>query len=429
MIGNKFISRRIQGRDVGIRFMTIYIMLFLLTGLLAVILISSSSSMHASASTNSSINKNETLIPTQVRNFILNQIVHKSKAAIVVGFVNPNGTNIFSFGNMSLDHNNIPVNQNTLFNIGSITKTFTTLLLADMVKQGLVNLNDPIEKFLPANVSVPQFNGHKITLEDLATHTSGLPEWPSNIWLNNTVGHFKPNYDANQLYHALSNFKLTREPGSKFQYSSFGVGLLGQILSLKTGIPYEELVKDRILNVLGMNDTKITLSENEIKNKLPIGHMGGREISTVVIPTVLEGSGSFRSTAADMLKYVSANLGLIHTKLDDAMQLTHLITHQAITANPMNYSEYVGMDWRIATNYGIEVISHSGTLPGWNAFVGFIPTRQIGVVALCNCDPEQDADMNNIGYISLHVAGLQALTAKTEQRYHTNTVPMPIHEK
>jgi serine-type D-Ala-D-Ala carboxypeptidase/endopeptidase len=427
MIGTKLISSHSRGHDVGIRFVTISIVLILLTGFLAVILISSSSSTYASTTTNS-INNNEMLLPTQVRNFILNQIVHKSKAAIVVGFVDPNGTSIFSFGNMS-DHNNIRVNQNTLFNIGSITKTFTTLLLADMVKQGIVNLNDPIEKFLSANMTVPQFNGHKITLEDLATHTSGLPEWPSNIWLNNTVGHFKPNYDANQLYQALSNFKLTREPGSKFQYSSFGVGLLGQILSLKAGIPYEELVKDRILNVLGMNDTKITLSENEIKNKFPIGHMGGREINTVVIPAVLEGSGSFRSTAADMLKYVSANLGLIHTKLDDAMQLAHLITHQAITANPMNYSEYVGMDWRIATNYGIEIISHSGTLPGWNAFVGFIPTRQIGVVALCNCDPQQDADMNNIGYISLHVAGLQALTAKTEQRFHTNTVPVRIHEK
>lgn len=123
-----------------------------------------------------------------------------------------------------------------------------------MVKRGIVNLNDSVEKLLPANVSMPQFNGHKIRLEDLATHTSGLPEWPSNNWLNNNVEHFKPNYDA-RLYQALSNFKLTKEPGSHYQYSDFGVGLLGQILSLETGISHEELVKDRILNVLGMNDT------------------------------------------------------------------------------------------------------------------------------------------------------------------------------
>src|ERR1043166_2050753 len=98
--------------------------------------------------TTSSINKEEIISP-QVKNFILDQIVNKSKAAIVIGFVDPNGTRIFSFGNMSTAHN-IPVNESTLFNIGSITKTFTTLLLADMVKQGLVNLTDPIERNLPS---------------------------------------------------------------------------------------------------------------------------------------------------------------------------------------------------------------------------------------------------------------------------------------
>ena len=162
------------------------------------------SSSTASGTINSSTTTNkEVAISPPVKNFILDQIVKKSKAAIVIGFVNPNGTRIFSFGNMSKAHN-IPVNENTLFDIGSITKTFTTLLLADMVKQGIVNLNDPIEKYLPANVKVPQYNGVKITLEDLASHTSGLPEWPSNIWLSNNVGVFNPNYNETMLYQGLS---------------------------------------------------------------------------------------------------------------------------------------------------------------------------------------------------------------------------------
>src|SRR5919107_998437 len=110
-------------------------------------------------------------IPNKVKEFILNDIVNKSKAAIVVGFIDP------------------------------ITKTFTTLVLADMVKQGLVSLSDPIEKYLPAGVKVPQYNGTKITLEDLATHTSGLPFMPSNIWLNNTVGELNSDYNEAQLYH------------------------------------------------------------------------------------------------------------------------------------------------------------------------------------------------------------------------------------
>jgi serine-type D-Ala-D-Ala carboxypeptidase/endopeptidase len=359
--------------------------------------------------TNSSaINKE---IPPPVKSFILNQIVNKSKAAIVIGFVDPNGTKIFSFGNIS-KANNIPVNENTLFDIGSITKTFTTLLLADMVKQGIVNLNDPIEKYLPANVKVPQYNGVKITLEDLATHTSGLPFLPSNIWINNKVGGIlKSNYTANQMYAALSNFTLTREPGSQFQYSDFGLGLLGYILSLKAGVPYEQLVKDRILDVLGMNDTKISLSQDDIKNRFPVGHMGGKEINTPIVPAVIAGAGAFRSTAADMLKYISANLGLIHTKLDSAIQLQHLIRHSAMLANPMNYTAYVALGWAILTNFGTETIIHTGAINGWNANVAFIPAKQVGVVALCSCDAK-DAHMGRFDFVFLHLIGPENLSAR-----------------
>ena len=365
---------------------------------------------------NSSVTYKE--ISAQVKSFIFDQIVNKSNAAIVIGFVDPDGTKIFSFGNMSTAHN-IPVNQNTFFNIGSITKTFTTLLLADMVKQGIVNLNDPVEKFLPPSVKVPQFNGKKITLEDLADHTSGLPEWPSNVWLNDTVGDINPNYNVTQLYQALSDTKLTREPGAQVQYSSFGIGLLGHILSLESdGISYEELVKDRILDVLGMNDTKIALSQNETNNRFSVGHLGGKEIITPRIPTILTDSGAFRSTAPDMLKYVSSNLGLIHTKLDDAMQLGHLIRHSSIIANPMNYSEYRGLGWRVLTNFGTETITHTGAINGWNAFAGFIPTKQVGVIAMCSCD-SIDADMGSLGFVLLHLTGVENINAKSEPRTHT----------
>jgi serine-type D-Ala-D-Ala carboxypeptidase/endopeptidase len=365
---------------------------------------------------NSSVTYKE--LSAQVKSFIFDQIVNKSNAAIVIGFVDPNGTKIFSFGNMSTAHN-IPVDQNTFFNIGSITKTFTTLLLADMVKQGIVNLNDPIEKFLPPSLKVPQFNGKKITLEDLADHTSGLPEWPSNVWLNNTVGDINPNYNATQLYQALSDTKMTREPGAQVQYSSFGIGLLGHVLSIKSGgISYEQLVKDRILDVLGMNDTKIALSQNETNSRFSVGHLGGKEIITPRIPTILADSGAFRSTAPDMLKYVSANLGLIHTKLDDAMQLGHLIRHTSIIANPMNYSEFRGLGWRVLTNFGTETITHTGAINGWNAFAGFIPTKQVGVIAMCSCD-STDADMGSFGFVLLHLTGVENINAKSEPRTHT----------
>jgi CubicO group peptidase (beta-lactamase class C family) len=375
-----------------------------------------SSSSASAVTANSSTPSKE--LPVQVKNYIENHIVNKSKAAIVIGFVDPDGTKIYSFGNMSKIHN-IPVSQNTFFNIGSITKTFTTLLLADMVEQGIVDLNDPIENYLPASVKVPEFNGKKITLGDLATHTSGLPEWPSNVWLNNTVGDINPKYNATQLYQALSDTNLTSEPGSHVQYSSFGIGLLGHILTLKSGgIPYEQLVKERILDVLGMNDTKITLSNSEISNRFSVGHLNGNEIVTPIIPRILADSGAFRSTAPDMLKYIANNLGLIHTKLDKAIQLSHLIRHSSIIANPMNYSEYRGLGWRVLTDFGTETITHTGAINGWNAFAGFIPAKQIGVIALCSCDAT-DADMGSLGFVLLNLTGIENINARSEPILHT----------
>src|SRR5215212_6355260 len=141
-----------------------------------------------------------------------------------------------------------------------------------------------------------------------------------------------------------------------------------------------------------MNDTKITLSENDIKYRFPVGHLNGSEVKTPKIPDVLAGAGSLHSTANDMLKYLSANLGLLHTTLDNSIQLQQLIGHPGIIANPMNYSEYVALSWRILTDLGTEVISHKGAINGWNSFIGFIPSKQIGIILLWSCDSD-DADM------------------------------------
>ncbi len=116
-------------------------------------------------------------------------------ASIVIGVITPNGTSVSGYGNIS-KANSTKVNGDTIFDTGSITKTFTTTLLAYMVKQGLVNLDDPIEKYLPATVYVPTYNGHKITLEDLATHTSGLLGLPAG-WIKNHT------YITQQVYNFL----------------------------------------------------------------------------------------------------------------------------------------------------------------------------------------------------------------------------------
>jgi len=311
--------------------------------------------------------------------------------SIVVGIITPNGTQVYEYGNIS-KANSTKVNGNTIFDTASITKTFTTTLLADMVKQGLVNLDDPIEMYLPTNVKVPTYNGHEITLEDLATHTSGLSDFPAG-WIRNHI------YSTRQVYGFLSNATLQSEPGTKANYSDFGMGLLGHILSLRAGVPYAQLVKDRILNVLGMDSTGIAMNSTAIilsdtlKSRLAKGHIGGKEVNLEFIPEAIQPAGALHSTANDLLKYLSANMGLIHTSINDILQETHLIRHEYSQAPSLHFdsnkslsASYVGLGWFIDTNLGTEVMQHSGGIDGYSTFVGFNPTRKQGLVILCSCE-------------------------------------------
>jgi serine-type D-Ala-D-Ala carboxypeptidase/endopeptidase len=341
----------------------------------------------------------------------LNALVdsNRTKAAIVIGIVDPNGTQFYSNGKIS-NTNNTTVDQNTIFAIGSNTKVFTTILLAEMVEDGLIKLNDPIDKYLPPNVTIPQYKGHKITIEDLATHTSGLPEFPSNYCPSFAISNAKSlddkvqrvrnlmictkNYTIGQLYQGLSNTTLTREPGSKYEYSTFGTGLLGHILTLKSNMSsYDELLTERILNVLGMNGTSIYLSDEQ-KSRLAIGHSSGRELPLFNISNPLVPGGGLYSSAGDLLKFISANIGLIKTKLDSAMQTSHLIRHStgflipnniAVSGKNGDIELYIGLGWLITTNLGNEIIWHNGgTIGGYNAFMGFNPATNRGIVVLCN---------------------------------------------
>ena len=335
---------------------------------------------------------------------------NKSNAAMAIGFIDPNGTQFYGYGKLS-NSNNATVDENTIFSIGSTTKVFTTILLADMVNKGLINLDDPIEKYLPSHVSVPQFNGHKITVEDLATHTAGLPEFPENycsefdpaktgvhdsVQYRTDVFNCTKNYDFDQFYKALSNTTLIREPGSKVEYSTFGMGLLGHLLTLKSNMSsFDELLKHNMLDVLGMNDTSFVLSDSQ-KSRLAVGHLNSEELPTLNFSSPIAPGGGLHSTVSDILKFLSANIGLIKTTLGDAMQESHLIRHstEQILPNNLQASDknnnsglYVGLGWFITTNFGHEIVWHNGaTMGGYNAYMAFNPTTEKGIVILCSTD-------------------------------------------
>lgn len=356
---------------------------------------------------------------------------NSTNAAVVLGYVDPNGMQFYGYGNIS-GSPNTTVNQNTIFGIGSITKVFTTILLADMVNDGLIKLDDPLQKYLPSNVTVPKYDVQNMTLENLATHTAGLPEFPDNFCKD-----YMDNFDVNrtteyrlgiiectqgyspyELYQSLSNISISTEFGSKFGYSSYGTGLLGNILSIKSNMSYDDLLEKRILSVLGMVNTSITLTDEQ-KSNLAVGHINGDELPMWNLAPVIAPSGGIYSTANDMLKFVSANIGLIKTKLDTAMQESHFIRHYNGFLGPNNVQVsdnnsgegfYVGLGWMINTNYGSEVVWHNGiTADGYNSIIAFNPSTHKGIVLLASAD-HKDIDVANIGL--LHKEGFANLIWK-----------------
>src|SRR5947209_4284392 len=184
---------------------------------------------------------------------------YKKSVGIVVGIIGPQGSKIYSYGRLAADSKAVP-DGDTVFEIGSVTKVFTSLLLADMVQRGEVALTDPVSKYLPADVKMPERGGKKITLIDLATHTSGLPGMPNNFH-SKDPGNPYADYTVPQLYEFLATVELTRDIGSQYEYSNLGGGLLGHALARRARTDYETLVRTRILEPLGMKSTAITLSK------------------------------------------------------------------------------------------------------------------------------------------------------------------------
>jgi D-alanyl-D-alanine-carboxypeptidase/D-alanyl-D-alanine-endopeptidase len=341
-------------------------------------------------------------ITDNLKHLIRTLVDNGTNAAMVIGLVDPNGTQFYGYGKTSNATNATTVNENTLFDIGSITKTFTTTILADMVKNGTVNLDDPIERYLPPTVRVPTYNGYKITLEDLATHTSGLPDYPPKVSnITNIISEIMYPNTRQQLYESLSNVTLTYAPGSKYSYSDMGMALLGDILASKAGMPYEQLVIDKILNVLGMNSTRILLSDSTLLSRLASGHLNGTEIPPMLpnpaFPLALAPAGSLHSTASDLVKYLSANTGLIKTILDNAMHDSQKIRLYTNQSGVEGYDVYVGLGWFTTTNFGSQIIWHNGEVLGYNAFAGFNPTTQRGVVILAST-MIQGIPVANVGF-------------------------------
>lgn len=320
---------------------------------------------------------------------------------IVVGVIEPQGRRVVAYG--SLDKGDPrPLNGDTIFEIGSATKVFTSLLLADMVQRGEVALADPVAKYLPADVKVPERGGRAITLVDLSTHTSGLPRMPSNFNPKDPANPYA-DYTTELLFQFISSYQLTRDIGSQFEYSNLGGGLLGQALAHRAGVDYEALVRSRITGPLGMNSTGITLSP-QMKARLAVGHND----KLVTVPNwdlpALAGAGALRSSVNDMLTFLAANLGYVKSPLAPAMAA--MLSVRRPTGAPGGGE--IGLGWLITKPSEDEIVWHNGGTGGYRSFIGYDAKTRVGVVVLSNTFTASGVDDIGMHLLDSHVPLLPA---------------------
>lgn len=305
------------------------------------------------------------------------RIAPRDGQGIVVGVLEPEGRRIVARG----PEGDEPFEGDTLFEIGSISKVFTALLLADMANRGEVSLDDPAAKYLPEGATMPERGGKQITLADLATHMSGLPRLPDNLPFSNPEDPYA-DYTEALLLDFLAGYELTRDIGESWEYSNLGVGLLGYLLGRAAGSDYETLLRDRITGPLGMTDTAITLSADQQARFAP-GHDTYLQPARPWHLAALGGAGAIRSTASDMLRFAAAALHA-DSPLGDAMK-----TALSVRRDMGNARNEQALGWlALHPEPGREVLMHNGGTGGYRSALLLEPAKDTAIVALANSGAE-----------------------------------------
>ncbi len=342
-------------------------------------------------------------ISEAVKTSIIERVDGKYNTGIVVGIIDDQGTDFFCYGKAEIGRDE-KVTKTSIFEIGSISKVFTAVLLSTMIKKGEVKIDDPIGKYLPESLKLPSGKNKDITLRHLVTHTSSLPRMPDNFNPSDPRNPYL-DYTVENMYEFLSGYTLKRAVGSQYEYSNLGTGLLGHLLSLKAKLSYNDLVTERILKKLDMNSTYANKNP-ELDKRLVKGHSLGRIVPVWIIPT-LAGAGAIRSSAVDMVKFLAANLGFQKTELTEEISKTH--PGQFDISSQMK----IGLGWHIQTSGEEEIIWHNGGTGGFRAFCGFNKEKSTGVVVLTNSNVSCD----DIGF---HLLDNTTELKKTKQEVIAN---------
>lgn len=289
--------------------------------------------------------------------------------------------NTYNYGETIKGNKKLPGNS-TIYEIGSITKTFTSTLLAYYVNEGKISLSDPVTKFLPDSVAHnPALQ--KITLLNLSNHTSGLPSLPDNFKKQLAYNALNPykNYTKQLLFAYLKSCSLNSKPGESYAYSNLAVGLLGTILEQVSGKSFEQMVGEIICNPLGMRNTVQHLYPMILTRFANVYNDDGQQTPAWDFD-ILAPCGALRSTINDLVLYTRANMSKGSDKLSKAFELTHRIT--------FNNDTKLGLAWHIIKVNGVNYYFHNGGTYGSSSFLAFNIEKSLAVIVLSNASESTD---------------------------------------
>jgi CubicO group peptidase (beta-lactamase class C family) len=289
----------------------------------------------------------------------------------------------------------------SVFEVGSITKTFTALALAQMVVQGKARLDEHVRDFLPpGTVQVP--NAQDMTLLDLATHRSGLPRMPNNLHSTDSRNPFA-GYSTADLYAFMKYWGAGKSPWATFEYSNLGFALLGQVLENRAGVSYADLLNG-ITQPLGMRDTVVDFSPEQ-RARLIQGYAAPHVPVGPMDLGAFAGAGAVRSTATDMLRYLAANL---HppTELRPAIEEQQKLRAQIVPGTS------IALSW--VYDAGSGIYKHDGGTAGYTSYAFFSPKGDYAAVVLANVGPDLFEFVGLLGeHIRERLTGERAISLNT----------------
>jgi CubicO group peptidase (beta-lactamase class C family) len=312
----------------------------------------------------------------------------------VIGIVAGDKIYTKGYGRVSLNNETVP-DIDTVYEIASLSKTFTGVLLGEMAARGELSLDDTLDRFVPEGNKVPRYEGKTVTLRQLATHSSGLPRLPTDFW---EVAAPEPDnpykfYTSEKIERFLDTYQLTVAPDSRYEYSNLGGSVLGYAMGKKTGKTYEQLVQERICRPLGMANTAVELTDT-MREKLATPYDEKKQpVKNWDLPGFAAGGG-LRSSMRDMLQFAQAAAGVFDAFPELAAHPDHPLIVGMKTASTLHYEEAatnrrMGLGWHFNGNGDL---THNGQTGGYHSFIIVNPGTHRAIVLLTNTaagDPDR----------------------------------------